>query len=69
MINLSSMDAISPKGRSGGNINLDVNNLSLDQAGMRTVSVGGWAVMLILMLATLKQKTCSCLGLLLTTII
>ena len=41
MINLSSMDAISPKGRSGGNINLDVNNLSLDQAGMRTVSVGG----------------------------
>ncbi len=41
MINLSSMDAISPKGRSGGDINLDVNNLSLDQAGMRTVSVGG----------------------------
>ncbi|MEE2615090.1 MAG: filamentous hemagglutinin N-terminal domain-containing protein, partial [Verrucomicrobiota bacterium] len=41
MINLSSLDAISPKGGDGGDINVKVNNISLDQSGMRTVSVGG----------------------------
>ena len=41
MRRFSNLDAISPSGGVGGDINVFVNELYMNEAGMRTTSVGG----------------------------